>query len=50
MIKKVKLNQKQAHDALAILIHHNICEFYTEEELLKVIKTQQELKELEEIK
>lgn len=44
------MNQKQIHDALSILIHHNICEFYTEDDLLRVIKTPQELLELEEIK
>eukprot|EP01080_Neovahlkampfia_damariscottae_P000645 gene645-8148_t len=48
--KFVKLPSKSICESLSILIHHNICKFYNEDELMKILKTKDEIKEYEEIK
>jgi hypothetical protein len=49
IIKFVKLSPKQICDSLAVLIHHNVCNFYNEKEFNSIIKNKEEIKEYEEI-
>ena len=46
-MKSGKFNAKDVRNGLAILIHHNIVEFYTDQQLQQVIKTPEEFKEYE---